>query len=463
MRMNEFPHDVNNLLKEIETTRFSPIRNTGCKKIYKMVLLLAMLECKGRNASNWWKPIKPEEAAPFFHFILTHWDVIREVQFLDQDKRDFKIQFDEPSRRYTERLIAEMPMGHWGKNHQFGHYDRESNQFFFRIDIDPAFQLEVFKKVKEIAIRRIQEAMPILDLPVDFYDFNLDREITKVEEIMVPVKATEREMLVKGRIGQGKFRTHLLRDYDHCVLCRISSKKLLVASHIKRWADSTHDERMDLNNALLLCPLHDKLFDSWTITFDEKGQCLVNRNFQQHADYQLFLRPMHSLISLDSHQNFLEEHRRKFSEAEKSLPGKTASIIVSAQEPSVSYCPFCETSHREIVLQNAHAKAFFDQFPVSPGHLLIVPKRHFDSWFDANPEERASFDALLVEGKLLLEREYHPNGFNIGVNVGTAAGQSVGHMHIHLIPRYQGDMQDPKGGVRGVIPEKQKYDVLPGA
>ncbi len=121
-------------------------------------------------------------------------------------------------------------------------------------------------------------------------------------------------------------------------------------------------------------------------------------------------------------------------------------------------CPFCLVEQeREIIASTSLSLAFFDGFPVSPGHALIIPRRHVASFFDLTEEERQDLLSLLDRVKGIVEERYHPDGYNIGVNVGAAAGQSVFHVHMHLIPRYVGDVQNPKGGVRGVIPAKQKY------
>ncbi len=120
-------------------------------------------------------------------------------------------------------------------------------------------------------------------------------------------------------------------------------------------------------------------------------------------------------------------------------------------------CPFCDIPLDKRLFENDGAFAFFDRYPVSKGHILIVPKRHFPSFFDADEKELDSIYKLLCAAKDCLVSKYAPDGFNIGVNVGESAGQTIFHLHIHLIPRYKGDMSDPKGGVRGVIPEKQKY------
>jgi diadenosine tetraphosphate (Ap4A) HIT family hydrolase len=118
-------------------------------------------------------------------------------------------------------------------------------------------------------------------------------------------------------------------------------------------------------------------------------------------------------------------------------------------------CPFCKAS--EEVLRNDLAFAIYDRAPVTPGHVLIIPRRHVADWFDTTPQEKTAMLALLEQSRILLRHERRPDGFNFGVNCGEVAGQSIFHVHMHLIPRYRGDMNDPLGGVRGVIPARQKY------
>ena len=121
-------------------------------------------------------------------------------------------------------------------------------------------------------------------------------------------------------------------------------------------------------------------------------------------------------------------------------------------------CPFCERSPSTPALaENPHALAFYDGFPVSPGHVLVVPRRHEADFFRLEPEERQAVFDLVDAVRDLLLSERTPDGFNIGVNVGAAAGQTVGHAHVHVIPRYVGDLPDPRGGVRWVIPAKADY------
>ncbi len=118
-------------------------------------------------------------------------------------------------------------------------------------------------------------------------------------------------------------------------------------------------------------------------------------------------------------------------------------------------CPFCQPP--VAVLQDKLAFALFDKSPVTPGHMLLIPWRHVADWFETTLEEREDLMKLADEARALLIREHGPDGFNLGVNVGKAAGQTVFHVHLHLIPRYNGDVANPRGGVRGVIPARQNY------
>lgn len=120
-------------------------------------------------------------------------------------------------------------------------------------------------------------------------------------------------------------------------------------------------------------------------------------------------------------------------------------------------CPFCTLPDARVVEENEFAVLIRDGYPVSPGHSLVIPKRHVGSFFEVTAAERAALLALLDKAKDLVERDHTPAGYNIGINDGAAAGQTVPHLHIHLIPRYTGDQEDPRGGVRWVIPDKADY------
>src|SRR3990172_9053617 len=108
-------------------------------------------------------------------------------------------------------------------------------------------------------------------------------------------------------------------------------------------------------------------------------------------------------------------------------------------------CPFCTLGAERIVLANELAVVIRDAFPVSPGHTLIMPKRHVGSFFDATGDERKAMLALLDSAKRGLDAAFHPDDYNIGINDGEAAGQTVPHMHLHLIPRYAGDSENSRG------------------
>ncbi|MGE4618099.1 MAG: HIT family protein [Gammaproteobacteria bacterium] len=118
-------------------------------------------------------------------------------------------------------------------------------------------------------------------------------------------------------------------------------------------------------------------------------------------------------------------------------------------------CLFC--TPRDVTRQNEYAYSTRDTYPVSPGHSLIIPFRHCADFFDLDPDERVACLDLLISERDAIGEEFEPDGYNIGINVGAAAGQSVLHVHMHLIPRYRGDDPHPQGGVRKILPDKADY------
>ena len=130
-------------------------------------------------------------------------------------------------------------------------------------------------------------------------------------------------------------------------------------------------------------------------------------------------------------------------------------IQVKKRDPN-NPCLFC-TDAQGVSLGNELAYSARDTYAVSPGHTVVIPRRHVASFFDLRPEEVSACMALINEERKVLDDAFKPDGYNIGVNIGPAAGQSVFHVHIHIIPRYKGDVENPQGGVRHVIPKKGHY------
>jgi diadenosine tetraphosphate (Ap4A) HIT family hydrolase len=120
-------------------------------------------------------------------------------------------------------------------------------------------------------------------------------------------------------------------------------------------------------------------------------------------------------------------------------------------------CPFCTLPAERLIDRNEFGFVIRDGYPISPGHTLVIPHRHVGSFFDISMAERNGLLQLLDAAKCQLELEFSPSGYNIGINDGAAAGQTVPHLHLHLIPRYAGDLPDPRGGVRWVIADKADY------
>jgi diadenosine tetraphosphate (Ap4A) HIT family hydrolase len=143
------------------------------------------------------------------------------------------------------------------------------------------------------------------------------------------------------------------------------------------------------------------------------------------------------------------------SAAPSAASAHPAEGVLSAQES----CPFCARTagHQELLAESDLCAAFKDTTPLNPGHVLIVPRRHESDFVALQPPEINAILRMAIALRGELEREYRPDGFNLGVNVGDAAGQTVGHAHLHLIPRFWGDVGEPKGGIRWLIPDRARY------
>ena|SRR6056297_462233 len=124
---------------------------------------------------------------------------------------------------------------------------------------------------------------------------------------------------------------------------------------------------------------------------------------------------------------------------------------------TVVSCPFCEGLEARIAFEGELVLGLWDKFPVSPGHILIVPRRHVASWFESTAAEQGAITRAIETAREIIEEEHSPDGYNIGMNLGAAAGQTVFHLHLHIIPRYKGDSDDPRGGIRLLMPDKAAY------
>jgi diadenosine tetraphosphate (Ap4A) HIT family hydrolase len=120
-------------------------------------------------------------------------------------------------------------------------------------------------------------------------------------------------------------------------------------------------------------------------------------------------------------------------------------------------CSFCCLPAERIWIQDDRTVVFLDGYPISRGHTLVIPRRHVSTLFDLSGDEQLYLWAKVATVRSLLVEQFHPDGFNIGINDGDTAGQTISHAHIHLIPRYRGDVADPRGGIRWVIPSRAKY------
>lgn len=120
-------------------------------------------------------------------------------------------------------------------------------------------------------------------------------------------------------------------------------------------------------------------------------------------------------------------------------------------------CPFCDPDPDKVFLETELVLGLWDRYPVSPGHALLVPHRHVADWFQADPATQFALISALPMAREAIVRHHSPDGFNIGINSGESAGQTIFHLHVHLIPRYKGDEDDPRGGIRRLFPSRARY------
>lgn len=125
-----------------------------------------------------------------------------------------------------------------------------------------------------------------------------------------------------------------------------------------------------------------------------------------------------------------------------------------------SDCPFCDIIHDDpepLTFETEHLASFPDAYPVNPGHRLIIPRSHLTAFAEFSEEWSGELFAAAKTAMEQIEQEHDPDGYNMGMNLREAAGQTIDHLHWHVIPRYAGDVAEPEGGIRGVIPDKQQY------
>jgi diadenosine tetraphosphate (Ap4A) HIT family hydrolase len=179
----------------------------------------------------------------------------------------------------------------------------------------------------------------------------------------------------------------------------------------------------------------------FTVRRDIRYEGFRIHKLHQKPTYQCLVRlPYRSILKTESCEIYEYQHYKGIGQQEGAE------------------CPFCELdADHQLITESATAYAIFDKYPVSEGHALIIPKRHVANYFELSFKEQSACWLVLNRAREIIQENYQPQGFNIGVNIGYVAGQTVHHVHIHLIPRYEGDVPAPEGGVRGVIPGKQKY------
>ncbi|MBN2783448.1 MAG: HIT family protein [Pontiellaceae bacterium] len=182
---------------------------------------------------------------------------------------------------------------------------------------------------------------------------------------------------------------------------------------------------------------------------------LSNKWLESHIEYAHLNPEWFSLF-----QNQEARNTVRYAIAHRYFPEHAAELIALAREtalPLLSDSPFAPIDPGQVILQNEYAVAFYDRFPVSEGHALVVPKRVVPSLYELPKAWQSEMWNAVRDVRTTLGDWYAPNAYNIGINDGAAAGQTIPHVHIHVIPRYTGDRPDPRGGIRWIFPDKAKY------
>ena len=238
--------------------------------------------------------------------------------------------------------------------------------------------------------------------------------------------------------------------YDNYYRPELPEKRFdtIICNYVLNVLEPNEQAKVLMSVSELLKPTGKAYF---TVRRDLKSEGFRTHFVHKQPTYQSnVILPYKSLFLNENCEIYEYQH---FNQKKKNIGG---------QKEKNPDCPFCNlASNVELISETATAVAFLDNFPVSQGHTLIIPKRHVESYFDLTTHEQRALWLLVNRCKSIIEKRYNPDGFNVGINVGEIAGQSVFHVHIHLIPRYKDDVQNPQGGVRGVVPNKQNYSITP--
>lgn len=294
--------DYSEWFNEINYTKLD--RSHGGVKLYKMILLLCMLN---RGPEDWHKPVSTEKIAlPFYRYLMDNESIVI-ASFSDKENKKYHDIYD---RNYFSNLIKNNPMKFWGGNNSYKHAKFNGKQFWIDIDIEPEDMDYVYNMTKNACLDRIEhETGERFDTRIHL-DEEYKYQLSQVNTLKIA--ETEREAYVMTRIGQGKFKNRLLERYRECPVCKVQNINLLIASHIKPWKFCNNQERLDPNNGFIFCPNHDKLFDLGFISFHNDGRIIIsNKNIP--SDIPKFgLSDRIQISTVPGNYAYLEWHRQTF-------------------------------------------------------------------------------------------------------------------------------------------------------
>lgn len=271
------------------------------------------------------------------------------------------------------------------------------------------------------------------------------------DSISFPTKLIRQKNLLKGKIldfgcGFGKDVDVLKKNgfdvsgYDPHYFPQFPTKQFdtILCIYVLNVLQE-HDQRDIIMNVSTLLKPNGKAY--FAVRRDIQYEGFRIHKLHQKPTYQCLVElPFKSIFKNDSCEIYEYQHYSSLYKGRESIS------------------PFFKLNEeRELVTETTDTFSIYDKYPVNPGHTLVIPKRVISDYFDLSEKEQRSCWAVVDKVKSILKKHYNPDGFNIGINIGVAAGQTIPHVHIHVIPRYTHDMDDPRGGVRNVIPSRGNY------
>lgn len=344
--------------------------------------------------------------------------------------------------------------------------------FFIEIGDDGHFQFGVLNRFDQIKTFENRTKLILVDVPIGLLDKGrLERKCdTEARQAISPRGSTVFPSPARQALAMDSYATASEQNF-RSLGRRLSRQSFAIIPKIREVDDFIQQHDGDL----VIREMHPEVA-FWALNF--KRPLLTRKKSKEGIEDRLALLSRH----YDQARDCFEEARKLFKRSEvanddivdamvgavtarypdylKTLPANPARDECGLPMEMVYAdlkCVFCSPSSNMVFFENQLVQCIWDAYPVSPGHALIIPRRHVETLFEASSEEKEAMFAAIDKAREVIEKKHNPTAYNIGINSGRDAGQTVPHLHLHVIPRYRDDIDDPRGGIRNVLPSKAKY------